>query len=150
MRQFRISSVAYVSLGETPLHPQGGETDSNHQACVVGKACVASGHPFETRATFMKLFFWRTGLAALTLLLFFHQATVGAQTPATNYVLQLSGGTNSWLELPSGAFNYLEEATIEGWVNWQSFKSCFFDFGNSGQMMLGFCDTQLMRVRRRE
>ena len=40
-----------------------------------------------------------------------------AQPASPNYVLSL-GGTNGFLELPSGAFNDLEEVTIEGWVKW--------------------------------
>src|SRR6266581_3199524 len=53
-----------------------------------------------------------------------------AQPAATNYVLSL-GGTNGFLELPSGAFNDLEEVTIEGWVKWMDDreKRRFFDFG---------------------
>lgn len=54
-----------------------------------------------------------------------------ANQPATpNYVLSL-GGTNGFLELPSGAFNDLEEVTIEGWVRWMEDRSFvrFFDFG---------------------
>ena len=51
------------------------------------------------------------GLVAL----FIHLSPLHAQPAATNYVLSL-GGTNGFLELPSGAFNDLEEVTIEGWV----------------------------------
>jgi signal transduction histidine kinase/ligand-binding sensor domain-containing protein/CheY-like chemotaxis protein len=41
------------------------------------------------------------------------------------------GGTNGYLELPSGAFNDLEEVTIEGWVKWMDDRQFrrFFDFG---------------------
>jgi hypothetical protein len=52
------------------------------------------------------------------------------QPAAPNYVLSL-GGTNGCLELPSGAFNDLEEVTIEGWVKWMDDRPFrrFFDFG---------------------
>jgi hypothetical protein len=57
-------------------------------------------------------------------------STLTAQPAAPNYVLSL-GGTNGFLELPSGAFNDLEEVTIEGWVKWMDDRqwSRFFDFG---------------------
>ncbi|MSU63455.1 MAG: hypothetical protein EXS31_13850 [Pedosphaera sp.] len=42
-------------------------------------------------------------------------STLHAQPAAPNCVLPL-GGTNGFLELPGGAFNDLEEVTIEGWV----------------------------------
>jgi signal transduction histidine kinase/ligand-binding sensor domain-containing protein/CheY-like chemotaxis protein/protocatechuate 3,4-dioxygenase beta subunit len=47
---------------------------------------------------------------------------------ATNLVLDLPG-TNSYVELPSGIFTNLTEATVEGWVRWGSFRymSRFFD-----------------------
>ena len=53
--------------------------------------------------------------AALQLLLSF--GSLHAQPAAPNYVLSL-GGTNGFLELPSGAFNDLEEVIIEDWVMW--------------------------------
>ena len=39
-------------------------------------------------------------------------------------------GTNSYVELPPGIFNDLTNATVEGWVKWDSFRHCsrFFDF----------------------
>jgi signal transduction histidine kinase/ligand-binding sensor domain-containing protein/DNA-binding response OmpR family regulator/protocatechuate 3,4-dioxygenase beta subunit len=51
-------------------------------------------------------------------------------------VLELDG-TNSFVELPSGIFTNLTEATVEGWVKWASFGnySRFFDFGKRGQSM---------------
>jgi len=59
--------------------------------------------------------------------------SLGAQpsaSPATNRVLELDG-TNSFVELPPGIFNELDEATVEGWVKWERFRnmSRFFDFG---------------------
>jgi signal transduction histidine kinase/CheY-like chemotaxis protein/ligand-binding sensor domain-containing protein len=50
---------------------------------------------------------------------------------ASNQILHLDG-TNSYVELPSDIFNNLEEATVEGWVKWNSLRrfSRFFDFGN--------------------
>ena len=56
-----------------------------------------------------------------------------ARTSAQNRVLQLGGGTNACVELPSRAFNDLEEATIEGWVKWNGEKwfARFFDFGRA-------------------
>src|SRR5437867_12403793 len=53
-----------------------------------------------------------------------------AQPAAPNHVLSL-GGRNGFLELPSGAFNDLEEVTIEGWVKWMDDREFrrFFDFG---------------------
>ncbi len=43
-------------------------------------------------------------------------------------VLELDG-TNSFVELPSGALTNLDEVTVEGWVKWESFGSYsrFFD-----------------------
>ena len=51
----------------------------------------------------------------------------------TNYVLKL-GGTNGCLEIQSGAFANLTEATMEGWVKWNggtSWWGRFFDFGRA-------------------
>ena len=75
---------------------------------------------------------WRqiAGAFWFSFALFVLVAPLHAQPAAPNYVLSL-GGTNGFLELPSGAFNDLEEITIEGWVKsmddgqWQR----FFDFG---------------------
>ncbi len=53
--------------------------------------------------------------------------------PATeNQVLSLDG-FGSYAELPAGAFNDLEEATIEGWMKWDTLtsESRFFDFGKA-------------------
>src|SRR5689334_17016847 len=72
--------------------------------------------------------------------LFLHVTLLQAQPETPNYVLSL-GGTNSCLELPSGAFNDLEEVTIEGWVKWlgDTEKARFFDFGK---------DYRAVRVKR--
>jgi Concanavalin A-like lectin/glucanases superfamily len=50
--------------------------------------------------------------------------------PAQTRVLELDG-TNSYVELPPNIFNGLTQATVEGWVKWESFGnwSPFFDFG---------------------
>ena len=63
-------------------------------------------------------------------LLLLHLSPLHAQPAAPNYVLSL-GGTNGFLELPSGAFNDLEEVTLEGWVKWMDDRPWrrFFDFG---------------------
>ena len=55
---------------------------------------------------------------------------------ATNRVLQLDG-TNSYVELPPGAFTNLDEVTVEGWVKWESFRnhSRFFDFKLAGSSL---------------
>ena len=47
-----------------------------------------------------------------------------------NHVLSLDGN-GSYVRLPSGIFDGLTEATVEGWVRWESFEdhSRFFDFG---------------------
>jgi hypothetical protein len=37
-------------------------------------------------------------------------------------VLQLDG-KDSYVKLPPGLCNDLEEGTIEGWFNWQSFRT---------------------------
>jgi hypothetical protein len=70
----------------------------------------------------------RFGLVVL--LVAFQPSTLHSQPAATNYVLSL-GGTNGFLELPSGAFNDLDEVTIEGWVKWMDDGQMqrFFDFG---------------------
>ena len=58
---------------------------------------------------------------------------------ATNRVLSLDG-TNSYVELPSGAFTNLDEVTVEGWVKWESFGqwSRFFDFTLAGYSLSVF------------
>jgi len=52
---------------------------------------------------------------------------------AQNRVLELDG-QGSYVELPSNIFNDLDEATVEGWVKFQEFRteSRFFDFGTRG------------------
>ncbi|HAV64783.1 MAG TPA: hypothetical protein DCY13_20745, partial [Verrucomicrobiales bacterium] len=60
---------------------------------------------------------------------------MNAQAPAApNLVLDLDGN-DSYVELPSNIFNNLTNATVEGWVNWRSFRahSRFFDFGERWQ-----------------
>ena len=51
-------------------------------------------------------------------------------------ILQLDG-TNSFVELPVNIFNDLNEATVEAWVKWESFRfhSRVFDFGETYQDM---------------
>jgi len=64
---------------------------------------------------------------------------VADETPASlaptriSKVLELDG-TNSFVELPAGAFTNLDEVTVEGWVKWESFGSMsrFFDFTLAG------------------
>lgn len=78
-------------------------------------------------------------LARVFLLSAGSQTTLSAAGPpavVTNRVLQLDG-TRSYLELPSGIFNGLREATVEGWMKWESFRywSRFIDFGPYGQSM---------------
>jgi len=70
------------------------------------------------------------GLLAGVGLLVQPEALRAQPASTTNYVLSL-GGTNGFLELPSGAFNDLEEVTIEGWVKWMDDRPnrLFFDFG---------------------
>ena len=55
---------------------------------------------------------------------------------AQNRVLELDG-QGSYVELPSNIFNDLDEATVEGWVKFQEFRteSRFFDFGTRGPGM---------------
>jgi len=55
-----------------------------------------------------------------------------ARLARIHQVLRLDG-TNSFVELPPGIFNELDEATVEGWVKWESFRnmSRFFDFGEA-------------------
>jgi signal transduction histidine kinase/DNA-binding response OmpR family regulator/ligand-binding sensor domain-containing protein/protocatechuate 3,4-dioxygenase beta subunit len=57
-----------------------------------------------------------------------------AVSATSNHVLHLDGAS-SYVEFPSGIFNNLEEATVEGWVKWNSLRrfSRFFDFGNIGK-----------------
>jgi signal transduction histidine kinase/ligand-binding sensor domain-containing protein/CheY-like chemotaxis protein len=52
-------------------------------------------------------------------------------------VLELDGA-GAYVELPKGIFDDLEEATVEGWVQWDSFGSYsrFFDFGLSKETVL--------------
>src|SRR6266446_2412196 len=62
--------------------------------------------------------------------------TLRAQPAAPNRVLELDG-TNSYVELPPEVFEDLTQASVEGWVKWDSFRnwSRFFDFGTSGSGM---------------
>ena len=54
-----------------------------------------------------------------------------ANGPGANRILELDG-RNSWIELPPNIFDSLEQATVEGWVRWESLGSTrrFFDFGD--------------------
>ncbi|MSU61055.1 MAG: LamG domain-containing protein [Pedosphaera sp.] len=56
---------------------------------------------------------------------------------ATRRVLELDG-TNSYVELPLGAFTNLDEVTVEGWVKWESFGnySHFFDLTLAGYTLI--------------
>ena len=64
---------------------------------------------------------------------------IAEDTPASlaparmSKVLELDG-TNSFVELPADAFTNLDEATVEGWVKWESFGSMsrFFDLTLAG------------------
>ena len=58
----------------------------------------------------------------------------GAERP--NHVLSLDGN-GDYVSLPSDIFSDLTEATVEGWVRWESFGnwSRFFDFGSEWQSM---------------
>src|SRR6185436_9642810 len=60
------------------------------------------------------------------------RSTLNAQPSAPNRVLDLDG-KGSYVQLPPGVFKELIEATVEGWVKWDSFRrwSRFFDFGAS-------------------
>jgi len=59
-----------------------------------------------------------------------------ANPAAANHVLELDG-TNSCVELPPGIFAGLTEATVEGWVKWESYQnmSRFFDLEIGGRMI---------------
>ncbi len=67
----------------------------------------------------------------------------------TNHVLELDG-TNSFVELPAGAFTNLDEVTVEGWVKWDSLQpySRFFDFTFAGYELnvQNRFDTSMLRV----
>ena len=56
---------------------------------------------------------------------------------AQNRVLQLDGDSD-YVELPPNIFNDLDEATIEGWVKWESFGtfSRFVEFGKRERAMV--------------
>ena len=56
---------------------------------------------------------------------------------AKNRVLQLNGGDDC-VKLPSDIFNAFDEATVEVWVKWQSFRhhSQVFNFGAKERMMV--------------
>jgi signal transduction histidine kinase/CheY-like chemotaxis protein/ligand-binding sensor domain-containing protein/protocatechuate 3,4-dioxygenase beta subunit len=58
------------------------------------------------------------------------------QPPQPGMALSLKGG-NGYVELPAGLFTDLTEATVEGWVNWESYQpmSRFFDL-EIGQRMV--------------
>lgn len=54
-------------------------------------------------------------LLSILAMAFFCLGSASAQPAAPNYGLSL-GGTNGFLELTGGAFNDLEEVTLQGWV----------------------------------
>ncbi len=60
-----------------------------------------------------------------------------ASAAATNRVLSLPTH-GSYVELPGVLFGDLDEATVEGWVNWQSFRTAshFFEFGDQDHGLL--------------
>ncbi len=57
----------------------------------------------------------------LTLAIGFITQQANAQLGPLNHVLQLDGD-GDFVELPAEAFTDLESATIEAWVNWESFQ----------------------------
>jgi signal transduction histidine kinase/ligand-binding sensor domain-containing protein/DNA-binding NarL/FixJ family response regulator len=65
------------------------------------------------------------------------ESEFNAGSGTSNHVLQLDG-KNSYVELPPDIFNGLDEATVEGWVKWDSFGrySRFFDVGIRWQAVL--------------
>src|SRR4051794_14892132 len=56
--------------------------------------------------------------------------TLHAQPAIADRVLELDGD-GSYVELPGNLLANLKEVTVEGWVNWASFRNAsrFFDFG---------------------
>ena len=72
-------------------------------------------------------------LCLLGLLAWGHALHAQPASEPPNRVLELDG-TNSFVELPAGAFTHLDEVTVEGWVKWESFESMsrFFDFTFAG------------------
>jgi signal transduction histidine kinase/CheY-like chemotaxis protein/ligand-binding sensor domain-containing protein len=66
-------------------------------------------------------------------------ALLPAQAPSG--VLKLNGNS-SYIELPSTIFDSLTQATVEGWVKWDSLSSSrrFFDFGDRNREMYVRCD----------
>lgn len=79
---------------------------------------------------FRKPFLFRAALGALAL------AWALTGRGAENRVLQL-GGTNGFLQIAGKSFADLEEATIEGWVRWNTDISWarFFDLGLAGNSL---------------
>ena len=59
-----------------------------------------------------------------------------AQPDVTNRVLAFDG-KRSHVELPSGSFQSLTQATVEGWIQWERLDDDqrFFDFGDKNQEM---------------
>jgi len=51
-------------------------------------------------------------------------------------VLSLDGD-GDYVQLPSDIFNHLDEATVEGWIRWETFSTWarFFDFGERNKSM---------------
>lgn len=70
-------------------------------------------------------------IAALVLV-----GVVAQAAPAPNRVLQLDG-TGSYVELPTALTDGLTNATVEGWVKWDTLGnwSRFFDFGLAWRTM---------------
>jgi len=71
------------------------------------------------------------------ILLTFIITTITTLSFAQNRVLSLDGD-GDYVRLPANIFNDLTEATVEGWVRWESFGdvSRFFDFGKARQAMV--------------
>ena len=69
---------------------------------------------------------------------FSQDAAAFSQPLTTNHVLELDGN-NSFVELPPNIFSNLTEATVEGWVKWDSFgpaDAMFFCFGQEGRSVM--------------
>ena len=78
------------------------------------------------------------GICALALLALMSLVSLSTcAAAATNQVLYLDG-KDSFVALPPNIFNDLTEATVEGWVKWESLEQStdFFDFGQDQQEML--------------
>src|SRR5437870_10108829 len=69
--------------------------------------------------------------AAIVVLCWAALGRTNGQPTSPNRVLELDGNS-SYVELPPNIFNTLSDATVEGWLRWNSFAgwSRFFDFGS--------------------